>query len=136
MLAVPSRSLAGTPGNLLGQASVSFGVHLRDVGTLMTKNDLRGLDTLSGEGGRAFAVRFHLHPEVRALMVQDGEAVLIRLPRGGGWRFNCAGGILALEESVYGGRAGTARRCEQIVISGPLAGEGAVIKWRFARIEN
>ena len=117
----------------VGRFGLTHGRHLY---LSVDGSDLRGLDTLSGEGGRAFAVRFHLHPEVRASMVQDGEAVLIRLPRGGGWRFNCVGGILALEESVYGGRAGTARRCEQIVISGPLAGEGAVIKWRFARIET
>ena len=113
-----------------------FGLtHGRQLYLSVDGGDLRGLDTLTGEGGRAFAVRFHLHPEVRASMVQDGEAVLIRLSRGGGWRFNCSGGILALEESIYGGRAGTARRCAQIVISGPLAGDGAVIKWRFARIE-
>ena len=113
-----------------------FGLtHGRQLYLTIDGNDLRGLDTLTGEGGRAFAVRFHLHPEVRASMVQDGGAVLIRLPRGGGWRFNCSGGILALEESVYSGRAGATRRCAQIVLSGPLAGEGAVIKWRFARIE-
>ena len=113
-----------------------FGLtHGRQLYLSVDGGDLRGLDTLTGEGGRAFAVRFHLHPEVRASMVQDGEAVLIRLPRGGGWHFHCSGGILALEESIYGGRAGVVRRCALIVISGPLAGDGAVIKWRFARIE-
>jgi len=114
-----------------------FGLtHERQLYLSVDGTDLRGLDTLTGQGGRAFAIRFHLHPEVRASMVQDGEAVLIRLPRGGGWRFKCSGGILALEESVYGGCAGQVRRCAQIVISGPLTGEGSVLKWRFARIED
>ena len=117
----------------VGRFGLTHGRHLY---LSVDGGDLRGLDTLTGEAGRAFAVRFHLHPEVRASMVQDGEVVLIRMPRGGGWRFLCAGGILALEESVYRGRAGEARRCQQIVISGPLSGEGAVIKWRFTRIET
>lgn len=113
-----------------------FGLtHNRHLYLSVDGGDLRGLDTLVGSGGRAFAVRFHLHPDVRASLVQDGEAALLRMPRGGGWRFLCAGGILALEDSIYRGRPPEARRSRQLVISGPLAGEGAVVKWRFARIE-
>jgi uncharacterized heparinase superfamily protein len=31
-------------------------------------------------------VRFHLHPAVKATLAQSGQAVLMRLPSGRGWR--------------------------------------------------
>jgi len=38
-----------------------------------------------------------------------------------------------LEASVYLGHGGEQRRSEQIVISGPLSGNGALIKWALTR---
>jgi len=99
---------------------------------------LRGEDVLEGPGvGERlpdFAVRFHLHPDVRVSLTADGA--LLRLPGGTGWRFRVSGGELSLEESVYLGRPGEVRRAEQIVVSGPVDNDGSTIKWAFAKIET
>ncbi len=100
--------------------------------------DLRGEDRLARLGpGReplAFAVRFHLHPEVQASLVQDGKAVLLRTPGRMGFRLDAAGGRLAIAESVYLGGSGGVRRSEQIVIESTLAGEEAAVKWSLKRV--
>lgn len=104
-------------------------LHLNGAGTA-----LRGEDTLSGKSGRKFAARFHLHPGVRASLVQDGHAVLLRLPGGEGWRFRAQGGVIALQESVYLGAGDRIKRSQQIVVSAATAEGETAIKWMFARI--
>ena len=64
-----------------------------------------------------FTLRFHLHPDVQASLQQDGEAVLLRLRSGGGWRLRADGARLSLEESIYLGGA-EPRRSEQVVLTG------------------
>jgi uncharacterized heparinase superfamily protein len=114
-------------------------VHQRRLYVAADGNDIRGEDKLirrggSGRTGRAFAVRFHLHPEAQASLVQNGASVLLRLPSGAGWQLHAAGGTLDLNESVYAGKAGERRRSEQIVITGPVGAEQTVVKWAFRRI--
>jgi uncharacterized heparinase superfamily protein len=111
-----------------------FGLtHRRDLYLSASGDDVRGKDVLEGTGGRLFAVRFHLHPEIRASLVEGGDAVLLRLPGGDGWRFLAAGGRLSLEDSVYHGDAAAVRRSRQIVVSGALEGRGATVKWALRR---
>ena len=55
---------------------------------------------------------------MKASLVQTGDAVLIQLPSGVGWRMQAAGGALKLEESVYLGRSGEAKHSEQVVVTG------------------
>ncbi|MSO93440.1 MAG: hypothetical protein EXQ86_08590 [Rhodospirillales bacterium] len=112
----------------------TFGLlHNRDLYLSARGDDLRGKDLLVGPGGKAFALRFHLHPDVQASLVQDGTAVLLRLESGAGWRFRASGGTIGLEESVYLGQRGAIRRAEQIVVSGGLDGNGATVKWSIGR---
>jgi uncharacterized heparinase superfamily protein len=96
--------------------------------------DMRGEDILVGAYRGYFAARFHLHPDVRASVVQNGAAVLMRLKSGIAWRLQASGGQLKVTESVYLGCAGRRRRSEQVVISGQLAGQGAQIKWALRRL--
>ena len=58
------------------------------------------------QGGRRlpFAVRFHIHPDVRVSRLEGG-GILLKLPSGEGWRFRAGGGELEVEESVYLGGA-------------------------------
>ena len=85
--------------------------------------------------GKPVMLRFHLHPTVRASLVQDGAAILLRLSSGG-WRFRSAGGqhLPALEESIYLGQRGEPRRSEQITVSGEIGPEGVVLKWALRRV--
>jgi uncharacterized heparinase superfamily protein len=106
-------------------------------------DDIRGEDVLSRAGvsgaarpARGFALRFHLHPGVQASLVQNGSAVLLRLPGGVGWRLIAEGGTLSLAESIYLGDADDVRRTEQIVVSGALeaGATAAKVKWALKRV--
>jgi len=95
--------------------------------------DLRGEDRLVGTGGNQFTIRFHLHPSVQASLLSDGHGVLLRLPNKEVWRFRTSNDGVRLEESVYLPQPGVLRRSEQIVVTGPLSGNGALVKWAFSR---
>ena len=95
--------------------------------------DLRGEDRLEGPAGRDFAIRFHLHPDVRVQMAQDGSSVLLHAGRAGGWRFRARGAALMLEPSVYLGRAGEARRSRQMVLSARTEPGQTVVKWALQK---
>ncbi len=95
--------------------------------------DLRGHDRLEGRGGKRFAIRFHLHPQVVASLAQDGQAVLLRLPGGGGFRLRSGGGEVGLAESIYLGQPGEMRRSQQVIVTGELKGAGAEVKWALTR---
>jgi len=74
-----------------------------------------------GRESTAFAVRFHIHPDVRVSPSQGGGAIL-KLASGEGWRFQASGGELAIEESIYLG-GDVARRTDQLVIAGVMRNE-------------
>lgn len=97
-------------------------------------DDVQGEDNLIGGGGKAYALRFHLHPTVQATMLQGQNSAILRLRRGGGWRFACDDGTLSVDESVYCGRPGQMKRSLQVVVSGSLGGAGATVKWRLTRV--
>jgi len=110
-------------------------LHLSPKGLVLTGSD--HLTSLRQRKGRRsalrFAVRFHIHPDVRVSLAQGGGSVILKLPSGEGWRFRCGGGALSIEESVYLG-GGTLRRCEQLVIGGDLRGEEADCAWMLEQI--
>ncbi|NVK18621.1 MAG: heparinase II/III family protein [Methylocystaceae bacterium] len=113
----------------------AFGlIHERSVYINKVGTDVRFEDKLVGMGGNHFAISLHLHPDVQASLVQDGQAALLKLPSGAGWHLRVQGGKLDLRESVYISNPGQMRHTDQILIQGPLRGEGADIKWRLSKI--
>ncbi|MBU6442932.1 MAG: heparinase II/III family protein [Alphaproteobacteria bacterium] len=96
---------------------------------------LTGSDVLLPEHRRKqpvpYALRFHIHPDVRVSPSQGG-GVLLKLPNGEGWRFR-SGVAAAIEESIYIGGE-NARKCEQLVITGTVGAEPVEIAWVFERI--
>src|SRR5580765_4577065 len=85
---------------------------------------------------RRFIVRFHLHPAVKATLAQSGQAVLMRLPSGRGWRLRASAAGIGLAESIYLGEEGRVRRTEQIVLVGQVPIEGSTVKWALTRMEG
>jgi uncharacterized heparinase superfamily protein len=83
--------------------------------------------------GCPFAIRFHIHPDVRLSLAQGGGSVILKLPNGEGWRFRCSDGALTIEESVYLG-GGSLRRCEQLVVSAHVRNEDVEVAWLFEQI--
>ena len=76
--------------------------------------DLRGEESIVGERLTDFALRFHLHPSVRAELTPDGQEILLNAGEDS-WRFRQQGGTLHLEPSVYAGGLEVVP-CVQIVV--------------------
>jgi len=111
-------------------------IHRRRIYVNASGTDVRGEDTLGGSGDHKFAIRFHLHPSVKASLVKDGASVLLRLPDKSGWRMRCSGGVASLQESIYLGDGHDSRRSEQIVISGAATQGTAQVKWAITRLSD
>ena len=107
-------------------------VHHRRLYLSANGEDLRGEDGLEGASDLPFAVRFHLHPEVRATLTRDGASVLLSAGRAGGWRFRARGAILTLEPSIYLGHGETVRRSQQIVLRG-RCDRDRTVKWALRK---
>jgi len=118
-------------------------VHRRRLWLSPDGGDLRGEDGFAGHEGRPvtvpdrrFILRFHLHPAVKATLAQSGQAVLMRLPSGRGWRLRASGAGIGLAESVYLASGERLRRTEQIVLVGQVPREGTTVKWALTRMEG
>jgi uncharacterized heparinase superfamily protein len=75
-----------------------------------------------------FAVRFHLHPMIKANRLSDSHGAMLLLPNKDVWTFNAYEDRIDIEESVYlAGNEGP-RRTTQIVIHG-RARKVARIQW-------
>ena len=113
-------------------------VHRRRLYISAGGDDIRGEDTLTAEATlprppvHPFAIRFHLHPNVRASLTQDGTAILLRLSGGAGFRFLAGNAGLALEDSIYFGN-GMLRRTQQIVLTGQTDGDATGVQWSLKR---
>ncbi len=149
---VPGDGLGARPANVLSRRTNDDGallletshdgylermgyVHHRSFYLSGGGDDLRGEDRLEAASEstapQPFAVRFHLHPEIKTVINQSGNAVLLATRNTGGWRMLCSGATVTLEPSVYLGDPGKPRRSQQIVLSGTTEGRNTVVKWAF-----
>ena len=117
-------------------------IHHRKFYLASSGDDFRGEDQLiyTGQPGNIPSeaiIRFHLHPRVRASVIQNGSSVLLRPQSGNLWRFRTDGDI-NLEESIYYGSA-SRQRSEQIVVTVSLNSireDGQImVKWALRREE-
>lgn len=117
----------------------SFGIgHERSVCLSPRGNVLTGVDRLSPVSSERrpasavpYAVRFHIHPDVRVSPSQ-GSGFILKLANGDGWRFRSSENV-TIEESVYLGQ-GVLRRTEQFVIAGAVKNVPVEIGWEFEQI--
>jgi uncharacterized heparinase superfamily protein len=116
---------------------VPYGVrHERQItmspqGSTITGADRALPKAVKGRKDTAFAVRFHIHPDIR-ISPSQGGGIILKLPSGEGWRFR-SGGQIAIEESVYLG-GDQVRRAEQIVVSGAVKDQPVELAWVFEQI--
>ena len=109
-------------------------IHTRQLFLSDAGEDLRGQDSFVGSAGHQFAVRFHLHPDVKASLTGNNAAVLLRTRSGAGWRFRVNNAHVSLEESVYVSAVGEKpKKTTQIVLTGHTTDTELVIKWRLTR---
>ncbi|MBI5262624.1 MAG: heparinase II/III family protein [Bradyrhizobium sp.] len=79
-----------------------------------------------------FAVRFHLHPAVKASRLSDARGVMLVLPSRDVWTFEALDDKVDLEDSVFLAGNDGPRRTAQIVIRGN-ARQTPSIRWSFVR---
>jgi uncharacterized heparinase superfamily protein len=111
-------------------------VHTRLVRLSADGRALDGEDSFQPADGRAllprvadeYAIRFHLHPAVKANRLSDGHGVILLLPDKELWSFSTYGETVELEESVYLAGTDGPRRTVQIVIYGKVS-EKPAVRW-------
>jgi uncharacterized heparinase superfamily protein len=92
-------------------------------------------DSLPPNKPDAFAIRFHLHPTVKASRLTDGRSVMLMLPNKQVWSFTAYEDRVEVEESVYLASTDGPRRTVQIVVYGQARQTGSV-HWTFAHVEQ
>jgi uncharacterized heparinase superfamily protein len=117
-----------------------FGVVHRRV--LMVAHDgsrLDGEDTVSPAPGARikgnetdYALRFHLHPAVKASRLSDARGVMLVLPNRDVWTFEALDDKVELEDSVFLAGNDGPRRTAQIVIRQDSR-HASSIRWSFVR---
>jgi uncharacterized heparinase superfamily protein len=97
---------------------------------------LSGLDGFTGRGepDAHFAVRFHLHPQVRVQEAEEETAWLLGLPDGSVWRFE-ADWPVVIDDSVCLSDVTGRRPTRQLVLEATLR-EKSSVSWRLARWES
>ncbi len=92
---------------------------------------------LDAEGGSQiqttqdeFAVRFHLHPMVKATRLTDGHGVMLMMPNKEVWTFNAHEDHVELEDGVYLAGSEGPRKTVQMVIHGHARTASRVL-WSF-----
>jgi uncharacterized heparinase superfamily protein len=81
-------------------------------------------------GRDQFALRFHLHPSVRANRLSDGHSVMLQMPSKEVWTFNAYEDRVDVEESVFLAANDGPRRTVQLVIYG-RARKVMRVQWTF-----
>jgi len=109
--------------------------------TIVLANDgtkLEGEDMFSDSGGGKirtgqdrYAVRFHLHPSVKATRLTDGHGVMLMTPNKEVWTFSAHDDRVELEDGVYLAGSDGPRRTVQMVIHGNASTTPRVL-WTFA----
>jgi uncharacterized heparinase superfamily protein len=117
-----------------------FGAMHRRV--LMAANDgtrLDGEDSVEAAPGARlkgadtdYAIRFHLHPSVKASRLSDARGVMLVLPNRDVWTFEALDDKVDLEDSVFLAGNDGPRRTAQIVIR-QSARQTSSVRWSFTR---
>lgn len=108
-------------------------IHHRRVFVGANGDDIRGEDIVEGPDGHSYTLRFHLHPSVKASLIQDGYELYLSPPKGNAFRFLGGGHKLRLEESIYFGDGETPRKTQQIVIEGQTIPKTTAIQWAIQK---
>ena len=119
--------------------AAAFGViHTRAIRISADGCTIDGEDSFAPADGQAFparaadefAIRFHLHPAIKASRLSDGRGVILLLPDRDVWTFTSMAEAVQLEESVYLSGPDGPRRAVQIVIYGRARKDGK-LRWSF-----
>ena len=115
--------------------SEKFGLtHKRIISMSRDGTEILGEDQLNGLCRSRYVVRFHLHPNIQATLIQNGKAVLLKPRREVGWKLTTFNQEVSLEDSIYLDESVRSRRTQQVTIMGELFERVTSVKWRLTRI--
>jgi uncharacterized heparinase superfamily protein len=85
--------------------------------------------------GGFYAIRFHLHPSVRAELTADGQSAVLTLKNGETWRISSNAPETKIEESVFLADARGPQQTSQVVLGGAM-GESTEVRvvWNIERV--
>ena len=86
-------------------------------------------------GEDRFAIRFHLHPSIKASRLTDGHGVMLMTPNKEVWTFTAPEDRVELEDSVYLASTDGPRRTAQMVIHGNARKTPRVL-WTFQQTSS
>jgi uncharacterized heparinase superfamily protein len=124
--------IKGSHDGYMGRYGVS---HSRQIlvapsGNLISSEDkltTRGLKSPHGLIAGAYAIRFHLHPSVKAQITGDGSAVTLILRNGETWRISSNAEETVIEESVLLADHRGPQATSQVVLGG-MMGEAREVR--------
>jgi uncharacterized heparinase superfamily protein len=113
-------------------------VHERTLTLAIDGTRLEGEDLFLAADGSArlrttrdhYAVRFHLHPLIKATRLTDGHGVLLVMPNKEVWTFSAGDNQIQLEDGVYLAGNDGPRRAVQLIILGE-ARTAPRVTWSF-----
>jgi len=80
-----------------------------------------------------FDIRFHLHPDAKAMKTQDNKSILIEL-EDEGWKFNCENYDINIDNGLYLGIKNSYIKNQNICISGMSKENNQIIKWEITKL--
>jgi uncharacterized heparinase superfamily protein len=100
--------------------------------------DFRGEDTLLSRVALAkplpVSIRFHLHPRVQIVRLEEDGSIILTLPAGSSWKFCAVGAQSTLEASVFLGVGVKPTKTRQIILTTDMIGDECKVKWALQRI--
>jgi uncharacterized heparinase superfamily protein len=130
-----------THARVLHLSSDGRSLHGTDLLTTLDANDATLFDTAFDgtlRQGIGFAIRFHLHPQVRATLDPAGQTVLLRLVSGETWALSHdQAAQISLNPSVYlqNGQL-KPRATQQVVLSGSALAYATRVRWSLAKTQD
>ncbi len=108
---------------------------LRDDGTELRGEDLLVPNGRKGKRGKvAYAIRFHLGPDIEARLSEDGRGAGIALADGSYWQFRVGEGEVSIEDSIWVDGQARPVPIQQLVMQGLVSRGGGNFSWLLKKM--
>jgi uncharacterized heparinase superfamily protein len=108
---------------------------LRDDGSELRGEDLLVPNGRKGKRGKvAYAIRFHLGPDIEAGLTEDGQGAGLALPDGSYWQFRVGEGEVSIEDSIWVDGQARPVPVQQLVLQGLVSRGGGNFSWLLKKM--
>jgi len=108
---------------------------LRDDGTELRGEDLLVPNGRKGKRGKvAYAIRFHLGPDIEARLSDDGKGAGLALSDGSFWQFRASEGDITIEDSIWVDGQARPVPIQQLVLQGLVSRGGGNFSWLLKKM--